>query len=432
MTYVRYVTDNVVQAVVDGVFVILLAILYTILRYKKSSFRYIVRIVIFLALFTSLSVVAMVHDSDGRILWFVVTVFLMFFLLDRQEGLVWLGVVLILLMVLQFVNPQVLGLSSTDFVIFIVNQTMLAVALSWYEQIKIDSETQYRKNEQELEEKISEKTEDLARVNAELRSLNQNLELRVNEAIEKVRIQDRQMFQQSRLAQMGEMISMIAHQWRQPLASVASIIGSLHNKIRLQKIEPILFNQKLNEIAEITQHLSTTIDDFRDFFKSNKQIQKIGVHEVIENSLSIIMPSLVSKGILLKKEYEDAIVIHTYANEIKQVLLNLIKNAEDALTMNSIKEPWILIRVDEMDTHIVITVEDNAGGIPEAISEKVFDPYFSTKDDKNGTGLGLYMSKTIIDEHCEGELRVRNSTNGATFTMTLPRIIKGVDNAPQV
>jgi C4-dicarboxylate-specific signal transduction histidine kinase len=240
------------------------------------------------------------------------------------------------------------------------------------------------------------------------------------------------MFQQSRLAQMGEMISMIAHQWRQPLASVASIIGSLHNKIRLQKIEPILFNQKLNEIAEITQHLSTTIDDFRDFFKSNKQIQKIGVHEVIENSLSIIMPSLVSKGILLKKEYEDAIVIHTYANEIKQVLLNLIKNAEDALTMNSIKEPWILIRVDEMDTHIVITVEDNAGGIPEAISEKVFDPYFSTKDDKNGTGLGLYMSKTIIDEHCEGELRVRNSTNGATFTMTLPRIIKGVDNAPQV
>jgi signal transduction histidine kinase len=249
----------------------------------------------------------------------------------------------------------------------------------------------------------------------ELEDFNKRLRRTVKNEVEKNRQKDQQLLQQSRLAQMGEMISMIAHQWRQPLAAISSSSATIKLKAMLGKLDKDSAIELSTNIATYSQHLSVTIDDFRDFFKSNKEKRDTTYGELVENVLGIIGSSIQNKNITLKKDLKSEVVFNTYKNELKQVVLNLIKNAEDILLEKNIKDPEIVIRTYEN----TLTVSDNGGGIPEDIIDKIFDPYFSTKLEKNGTGLGLYMSKTIIHEHCGGELSVQNSDEGAVFTIAL-------------
>ena len=146
------------------------------------------------------------------------------------------------------------------------------------------------------------------------------------------------------------------------------------------------------------------------------------MNRVIEDTLNIIGKSLEYKNIALIKEYSFSIPILTYPNELMQVFLNLIKNASDAFVDKGIAKPQITIQGIETNDYVEVTVYDNAGGIPEGIIEKIFDPYFSTKGPGIGTGLGLYISKTIIQEHCRGQLWVRNTEEGASFTIKLPLV----------
>jgi len=241
------------------------------------------------------------------------------------------------------------------------------------------------------------------------------LKQKVQEEIEKNRIKDEHLMQQSRLAQMGEMISMIAHQWRQPLSAINAASGTLNMKARLNKIDNETVIKLTNKISQYSQHLSTTIDDFRGFFKPNKEKKLTTYTELIEGVLTISEISLKSKNIKLIKKLGSDIVLNTYSNEIKQVILNLIKNAEDVLVERDIKNPTIKIVTRGRNLY----VEDNAGGIDEDIMDKIFDPYFSTKTKKDGTGLGLYMSKMIIEDHCGGKLSVKNGKRGAVFIIEL-------------
>ncbi len=248
---------------------------------------------------------------------------------------------------------------------------------------------------------------------------NQKLEKLIQEKEEKERKKDQQLLQHSRMAQMGEMIAMIAHQWRQPLAAISATSASIELKANMGRLDNNTAAQKARDISDFSQHLSGTIDDFRDFFKPNKVKEKVTFSKIIESSLKIVHAELKSKNILVEKDYKCEGSIDVYVNELRQVTLNLIKNAEDALLEQEIKSPTITIRCYSNEHEAILEVSDNAGGIPEEIIAKIFDPYFSTKTKKEGTGLGLYMSKTIIEEHCGGELSVSNGDDGAIFKIIL-------------
>ncbi|SFV75433.1 histidine kinase [hydrothermal vent metagenome] len=241
------------------------------------------------------------------------------------------------------------------------------------------------------------------------------MQKRIEEEVAKNREKDKQMLQQSRLAQMGEMIGMIAHQWRQPLSAISSASIAINMKAQMDMLDSKSAIELAEKISEFTQYLSKTIDDFREFYKDKKEKQDVTYKELIDSTLNIVEVSLKNKNIKLVIEMQSEITFHTYANELKQVLLNLIKNAEDALLEKGVESPCIKIITQENR----LIVSDNGGGIPEDIIDKIFDPYFSTKKNLNGTGLGLYMSKTIIEEHCEGKLSVHNGEDGAVFVVEL-------------
>ncbi len=250
-----------------------------------------------------------------------------------------------------------------------------------------------------------------------LEELNRTLEERVANEVRKSREKDKKMLQQSRLAQMGEMLSMIAHQWRQPLAAIATTTSALNMKANLGAIDTQTVKELTDKILSYTKHLSQTIDDFRDFFRFNKEKQNTTWKEMIQSVLGIVEGALKNKNIKIVTNIASDKTFHTHPNQIKQVILNLIKNAEDALLERGVTDPIITIEAKEN----ILIVKDNAGGIPEEILPKIFDPYFSTKLEKDGTGLGLYMSKTIIEDHCKGNLWVYNDDEGAVFVIELPQ-----------
>jgi len=240
-------------------------------------------------------------------------------------------------------------------------------------------------------------------------------------ASEELRRKDELLFQQSRMAQMGEMISMIAHQWRQPLNAISLTTASLELKLRQDQFDPLYFNSRLGRVSDYVQHLSATIEDFRNFFKPDKDKRTTSFAEIVEKTLGIVHSELESRGITVTTSCNCTNSLHTYANELLQVTLNLIKNAEDVLVENAVQSPTITIRCYDDEMGSVLEVQDNGGGVDEAVMGKVFDPYFTTKAEHNGTGLGLYMSKTIVEDHCGGKLNVSNSDGGAIFSIRLNR-----------
>ncbi len=252
-----------------------------------------------------------------------------------------------------------------------------------------------------------------------IEELNLTLESKIKNEVEKNRLQDQQLLQQSRLAQMGEMLSMIAHQWRQPLSAINATSIAINIDARFEILDSKKVIMQTDKISEYSQHLSTTIEDFRDFFKSNKEKKNICFCDLIKSVLGIVEDSLINQNIKVIQEISCEETFETYANEVKQVILNLIKNAEDVLLEKNIEDPFIKIITYKKGDNYLLEVSDNGGGIPENILEHIFDPYFSTKKQKDGTGLGLYMSKTIIEEHCNGKLTVANNKDGAVFQITL-------------
>ena len=237
--------------------------------------------------------------------------------------------------------------------------------------------------------------------------------------ITEIKEKDRQLALQSRLAQMGELLNMIAHQWRQPLAAITATTTAMKMRLMLDKFDEASFTKELEQIEAFAQHLSRTIDDFRDFYKEDKITYKVSLAEITKEVLNIVRASFQSKNITLQTDFSCNETIETYANEIKQVLLNLLKNAEEVLLEREVSEPSIVIETACNDAGHILRVRDNAGGIADEIQEKIFEPYFSTKNEQGGTGLGLYMSKKIIESHCQGKLHVYNDDKGAVFEITL-------------
>jgi len=249
--------------------------------------------------------------------------------------------------------------------------------------------------------------------------INYHLKRKVDKEVEKNKQHQLIMLQQSRLAQMGEMISMIAHQWRQPLNSLALLNQSIVLKYNRNKLDSDFIEYFKNNTQKLINGMSTTIDDFRDFFKPQKAKQEFIVNDVVNHTLQMIEPIFVANNIKVDINSSENITIVGYPNELGQALLNIINNAKDALIQNDIENKHIIITLRSKVEYIILSVEDNAGGIPNNIKDKIFDPYFSTKENKNGTGLGLYMTKIIVQEHLGGKLYVNNTEDGAIFTIQI-------------
>jgi PAS domain S-box-containing protein len=244
--------------------------------------------------------------------------------------------------------------------------------------------------------------------------------IHLKDELERSKKKDKTLLQQSKLAQMGEMISMIAHQWRQPLTAISATSSDLHLKNILDNYDKEYFNQQLEKIDDLSQHLSKTIDDFRNFYKEDNNKEDVLYSDIVNGALQIVSISLQEKNISIKTNYNCKTKINTLPNELRQVILNLIKNSEDALLDKNIKDPYISIKTHEDSSYSYLEISDNAGGIPQDIIDKIFDPYFSTKTQKDGTGLGLYMSRIIIRDHSNGQLLVDNTQNGVCFTIKIP------------
>ena len=227
------------------------------------------------------------------------------------------------------------------------------------------------------------------------------------------------MLSQSKNAAMGEMISMIAHQWRQPITTISMCANNIVADIELE-----IFNtQETKKIAEViseqTQFLSKTIDDFRNFFKEDKDIDEFKFKTLFDELSSIILASLKNGDIEFEVFCDENILFRTYKRELLQVLLNIIKNAKEALSEEKIESKFIKILVEDSEYETKITISDNAGGIKDENINKIFDAYFTTKGEFNGTGLGLYMSKMIIEKHLAGSIEVKNNEEGAEFIIIL-------------
>ena len=258
---------------------------------------------------------------------------------------------------------------------------------------------------------------------------NDTLQSKIDDEVQKNRDKDEQIMQQSRLAQMGEMISMIAHQWRQPLGSISSAVMSIQTKLEVGKFDLsddtdrdkfiAYCDKKYSNINGYVQFLSTTIDDFRNFFKPDKEKEEIELNIPLDRALQIVEVSMKNKGIEIIKDYKCKDKILMYQNEVMQVVLNIIKNAEDNFIEKRIENPQIIISTLKENDEYIMQISDNGGGIPAGILEKIFDPYFSTKKEKNGTGLGLYMSKTMIEEHHDGSLICENIDDGVRFKLAI-------------
>uniref|UniRef100_C6E9J9 histidine kinase n=1 Tax=Geobacter sp. (strain M21) TaxID=443144 RepID=C6E9J9_GEOSM len=259
---------------------------------------------------------------------------------------------------------------------------------------------------------------DLRRQHEELGRAYRDLERETAERVktaEQLRQRDQMLIQQSRLAAMGEMINNIAHQWRQPLNLLGLLAQELPITYVTEEFSQQYLESRVRKMMEAIGHMSATIDNFRNFFCPEKDKVEFSIFDVVDQTLSLM--GLTLNQVQVRIEVVERInpVITGYPNQYAQVLLNILNNARDAFAERNVPSPKVEIRIAAEEGRSVVTVSDNAGGIPPEVIDKVFDPYFTTKDPDKGTGIGLYMSKMIIEKNMGGSLTACNTEEGARF-----------------
>ena len=278
-------------------------------------------------------------------------------------------------------------------------------------------------------ELASEKNQELINAKKALSQLNQELEERVTDrtaalvaetaerlqAVEELRQKDEILMQQSRQAALGEMIGNIAHQWRQPLNAVGLLVQDIALCYEYDSFSKEYLDGSTQKIMKLIRHMSQTIDDFRNFFTPDKEKVTFDLGKTVAKTLQLVEGSLTDKGIRLQMDAQEAPILTGYPNEFSQVLLNILNNAKDAFSGQSISDPNVTVWIGSENGRAIVTIADNAGGIPDGIIGRVFEPYFTTKEQGKGTGIGLYMSKKIVENTMNGSLTVRNTRLGAEF-----------------
>ena len=251
-------------------------------------------------------------------------------------------------------------------------------------------------------------------------SASRRLEKRVQKEVAIRHEQEQFLIQQSRHAAMGEMIGNIAHQWRQPLNALGLILQKMEWAQKRGNLSPETVEQSTVKGYRLIQQMSRTIQDFQNFFKPDKERELFDQGTKIAETLSLIETTFNHRKIDVTNTVPSAVYVNGYPGEFAQVLLNLFQNAKDVFEERSIPEPTLRISSYQMGKEITIGVQDNGGGISPKVIEKIFDPYFTTKEEGRGTGIGLYMSRTIIEQNMDGKIWVKNQHGGACFFIRLP------------
>ncbi len=258
---------------------------------------------------------------------------------------------------------------------------------------------------------------ELANQKKELYRFNNELKELVQEKVEELHKAQLHSQMLARQASMGNLIAMVAHQWKQPISTIAMIVNNILVDIELQMLNNSKLRENMLEISRYVEYLSETIDNFKNFFKPRKDKELVSIIELFEIVNNMIRASLQNSGIKLDIRVDEDISFNSYKNELLQVILNIISNSKDAIVANKIENGFIDVVANMKDDNVEIEICDNGGGIGVDIIDKLGEPYFSTKD-KSGTGLGLYMSKSIVEKHLNGELKWFNSDSGACFKIT--------------
>jgi signal transduction histidine kinase len=230
---------------------------------------------------------------------------------------------------------------------------------------------------------------------------------------------ERLLIKQSRFAAMGEMIGNIAHQWRQPINALSLLLANVKDAYEFNELDKDYLDKSVQHGQAIIQRMSSTIDDFRNFFRPDKEKSHFSLNEVVADALRILEATFHSAKIAVSVEGDEDVMAYGYRNEYCQVLVNLLNNAKEALQGRNIKDRHVRVTILlRKDRQVEVDVEDNAGGIPPDILPKIFDPYFTTKE--KGTGIGLYMSKMIIETSMNGSIEVREAEHGIQFAVITP------------
>ena len=249
--------------------------------------------------------------------------------------------------------------------------------------------------------------------------MNRTLERRIREEVGKSREKDKFMLQQSRFAAMGEMIGNIAHHWRQPLNKLGMVLQRMQMEQEKGVLTDRLMEERVGHGMDLLLSLSRTIDDFRNFFRPERDPAPFSLSGAVVKTVDFFRASCTDHDIKISIEGESTLIHNGHVVEFRQVLLNILNNARDALLEGGGEDRSIFVAMRDEEQRSVLTIRDNAGGIDPEIMHKIFDPYFTTKGKGNRTGIGLYMAKTIIDQNMQGRIFVRNLAEGAEFRIVL-------------
>ena len=252
-----------------------------------------------------------------------------------------------------------------------------------------------------------------------IKNINIELKKRVEKELLLSRNKDKMIFHQSKLISMGEMIENIAHQWRQPLSQINSAVLLLDEILIENKIEDKRLESKLVEIESLTVYMSKTITDFRNFYDNDKTKQNYVLNTIVKDAVNIVKGTLEYHSIKIRVKYSEEFLCFGYSNELQQVLVIILNNAKDALVASITKDSLIVVELSKKDGFNIIKIKDNAGGIDAEIADKIFEPYFTTKHKSQGTGLGLYIAKVIVEESLDGELSMFSKSSETSFKIRL-------------
>jgi len=374
----------------------------------------------FVALIFLNFIIAVSKFEDMEFVWLFLFVVTFMFLKGPKVGALWNLALFISLILIKMQTLYPIDFTGLQIFYLIFALSLLsAMTYSFHKVIDENHETIFKQGQQleafntVLEEKVREQTEALL-------SLNESLSETVERKVTEVHKQQEMLITQSRLAAMGEMLSMIAHQWRQPLSTTTLRISKLQIKSMLEEKGSDERDELLEEVSDTLVYLSNTIDDFQTYFKPDNKSELANVSMLMERGKNFIKARADIHGIEIICSGNAEVEIKTHPNELIQVVINILNNAIDVILSSKTSDKKILLETRADDKAVTISITDSGSGIEEAHLERVFEPYFSTKSE-NGTGLGLYMAKMIVEEHMKGEIFVKNAQDlGARFCIVLP------------
>ncbi|PHR58138.1 MAG: hypothetical protein COA44_04345 [Arcobacter sp.] len=385
----NYFTHNFVLIYIETSVSIFL--LFIILRLRKNRVSYEINTSILtlgiLLFFDALFLFS--KPEDMKFTWILVYISVFIFYKGNKEGWKWILAFCLTLILVKLQSFHPIFFTWTQISYFFLVLFALVGTISFF-QYTIEQNYQTILEQKNI-----------------LKAFNKELEDKISKEVTRTRQKDKILFQQSKMADMGKMLANIAHQWRQPLNTISVVAGGMQVHKDIGTLDDKRFEENINTIENTVQFLSQTIDDFKDYFRSDKHKEDFDIQASIAQDIRLIEPSFRALGINIISNLQSY-TIHSYQSQLAQVILNILNNAKDALVHCKQKYKYIFISSKEKDNKIIITITDNAGGIPQEIINNIFDPYFTTKHKSQGTGIGLFMAEEIISKHLNGSIQVLN------------------------